>query len=142
MIRGHYAYYGISGNIKRLRWYAYQVVRIWKRWLSRRDRRRRLHWDRLNDSSRVTHCQQPGSSIGTQPRAKLFREEPEAGNLHIQVCEDCALKARRTQPSEMAAAAKPSEQPRTKSCVAFGNDRSRRLSPSRTTCAVPCATSV
>ena len=38
-------------------------------------------------SSRVTHCQQPGSSIGTQPRAKLFREEPEAGNLHIRVCE-------------------------------------------------------
>ena len=31
-------------------------------------------------SSRVTHCQQAGSSIGTQPRAKLFREEPEAGN--------------------------------------------------------------
>jgi hypothetical protein len=24
MMRGHYAYYGISGNIKRLRWYAYQ----------------------------------------------------------------------------------------------------------------------
>jgi hypothetical protein len=36
-------------------------------------------------SSRVTHCQQPGSSIGTQLRAKLFREEPEAGNLHIRV---------------------------------------------------------
>ena len=49
MMRGHYAYYGISGNIKRLRWYAYQVVRIWEKWLSRRDRRRRLHWDRLND---------------------------------------------------------------------------------------------
>src|ERR1700751_1493142 len=49
MMRGHYAYYGISGNIKRLRWYAYQVVRIWKKWLSRRDRRRRLHWHRLND---------------------------------------------------------------------------------------------
>ena len=49
MVRGHYAYYGISGNIKRLRWYAYQVVRIWEKWLSRRDRRRRLHWDRLND---------------------------------------------------------------------------------------------
>ena len=32
MMRGHYAYYGISGNIKRLRWYAYQVVRIWKKW--------------------------------------------------------------------------------------------------------------
>jgi hypothetical protein len=29
MMRGHYAYYGISGNIKRLRWYADQVERIW-----------------------------------------------------------------------------------------------------------------
>jgi C4-dicarboxylate-specific signal transduction histidine kinase len=40
---------GIDPNIKRMRWYAYQVVRIWKKWLSRRDRRRRLHWNRLND---------------------------------------------------------------------------------------------
>src|ERR1700756_4951369 len=34
MMRGHYAYYGISGNIKRLRWYADQVERIWHKWLS------------------------------------------------------------------------------------------------------------
>jgi hypothetical protein len=32
MMRGHYAYYGISGNIKRLRWYADQVERIWHKW--------------------------------------------------------------------------------------------------------------
>jgi len=35
----------------------------------------------------------------------------------------CALQARRTQLPEMAAAAKPSEQPRTESCVASGNGR-------------------
>jgi RNA-directed DNA polymerase len=47
MMRGHYAYFGISGNIRRLRRYAYQVERIWRKWLSRRDRRRRLPWDRF-----------------------------------------------------------------------------------------------
>jgi len=46
-MRGHYAYYGISGNIRRLRRYAYEVERIWHKWLLRRDRRRRLIWDRF-----------------------------------------------------------------------------------------------
>ena len=44
---GHYAYYGISGNLRRLRRYAYEVARIWHKWLCRRDRRRRLIWDRF-----------------------------------------------------------------------------------------------
>jgi RNA-directed DNA polymerase len=48
-MRGHYAYYGISGNSRRLRWYANQVERIWKKWLSRRDRQRRFTWNRFND---------------------------------------------------------------------------------------------
>jgi RNA-directed DNA polymerase len=48
MMRGHYAYYGITGNFRRLRWYAYQVGRIWQKWLSRRDRGSRLLWSRFN----------------------------------------------------------------------------------------------
>lgn len=47
MMRGHYAYYGISGNGRRLRWFAHQVVRIWKKWLSRRGRHGRVLWSRL-----------------------------------------------------------------------------------------------
>ena len=46
-MRGHYAYYGISGNSRRLTWYAYQVARIWKKWLSRRGSR--LPWSRFKD---------------------------------------------------------------------------------------------
>src|SRR5258708_17548593 len=38
MMRGHYAYYGITGNSRRLSWYARQVARIWEKWLSRRGR--------------------------------------------------------------------------------------------------------
>jgi len=35
----------------------------------------------------VTLCRQPGSSIATPSRAKLFHEEPDAGILHIRICE-------------------------------------------------------
>jgi RNA-directed DNA polymerase len=47
MMRGHYAYYGISGNFRRISWYAYQAVRIWQKWLSRRDRGSRLLWNQF-----------------------------------------------------------------------------------------------
>ena len=47
MMRGHYAYYGIAGNLRRLRWYATKVERIWKKWLSRRGSR--FPWDRFKD---------------------------------------------------------------------------------------------
>ena len=48
-MRGHYAYYGITGNSRRLRWYAHRVARIWQKWLSRRDRGSRFHWNRFNE---------------------------------------------------------------------------------------------
>ncbi|WP_245424594.1 maturase [Sinorhizobium sp. BJ1] len=49
MLRGHYVYYGIGGNVRRLRWYARRVVRIWQEWLSRRDRQSVVRWARLNE---------------------------------------------------------------------------------------------
>jgi RNA-directed DNA polymerase len=45
---GHYAYYGITGNIRRLRQYRHQVVRIWHKWLERRTRGKRLTWAGFN----------------------------------------------------------------------------------------------
>ena len=30
MMRGHFAYYGVGGNSRRLRWFANQVVRVWR----------------------------------------------------------------------------------------------------------------
>jgi RNA-directed DNA polymerase len=45
-MRGHYAYYGITGNTRRLSWYATKVARIWRKWLSRRGSR--FPWDRFN----------------------------------------------------------------------------------------------
>jgi RNA-directed DNA polymerase len=47
-MRGHYAYYGITGNGRRLRWFAHQVGRIWHKWLSRRSRGGAIPWNRFN----------------------------------------------------------------------------------------------
>jgi RNA-directed DNA polymerase len=47
MMRGHYAYYGITGNARRLSWYARQVARTWQKWLSRRGHGTWLHWGRF-----------------------------------------------------------------------------------------------
>jgi RNA-directed DNA polymerase len=49
MLRGHFAYYGVGGNSRRLRWFAHQVVRVWQKWLSRRDRQSVVRWTRLNE---------------------------------------------------------------------------------------------
>ena len=48
MMRGHFAYYGISGNQRRIKWFAWEVVRVWRKWLSRRDRQGVFEWARLN----------------------------------------------------------------------------------------------
>jgi RNA-directed DNA polymerase len=44
---GHYAYYGVTANIRRLQRYAAQIKRIWKKWLSRRDRKGFVAWSRM-----------------------------------------------------------------------------------------------
>ena len=49
MMRGHFAYYGVGGNSRRLRWFANQVVRAWRKWLSRRDRQGVVRWARFNE---------------------------------------------------------------------------------------------
>jgi RNA-directed DNA polymerase len=47
MLRGHYAYFGITGNGKRLRWLAHRAQHIWRKWLSRRTRNGQIDWLRF-----------------------------------------------------------------------------------------------
>jgi len=37
-MKGHYAYYGITSNSRRIQWYFNRAERIWRKWLSRRTR--------------------------------------------------------------------------------------------------------
>ena len=47
-LRGHGGYYGITGNSKSLGSIHHWVVRIWRKWLSRRTRDSNLTWERFN----------------------------------------------------------------------------------------------
>jgi len=46
-LRGHYYFFGVSGNYRSIRMYRFHVGRIWKKWLSRRSNHR-ISWDRFN----------------------------------------------------------------------------------------------
>lgn len=47
-LQGHCAYYGITGNSSSLSAFRMQVHRIWRYWLSRRNRKRSMTWDCFN----------------------------------------------------------------------------------------------
>jgi RNA-directed DNA polymerase len=47
-VRGHYAYYGITGNSRMLQAFFRAVHRTWRKWLDRRNRQRDMTWARFN----------------------------------------------------------------------------------------------
>jgi group II intron reverse transcriptase/maturase len=47
-LRGHFNYYGVTGNADALERFAQEVRRVWRKWLDRRSQRARMAWDRFN----------------------------------------------------------------------------------------------
>jgi len=48
-LRGHFTYYGVIGNLRCLQRFRYEVLRLWRKWLSRRRRRGNWPWARFNE---------------------------------------------------------------------------------------------
>jgi group II intron reverse transcriptase/maturase len=46
-MRGHYCYYGITGNARSVGQFALEVRRIWRKWLARRSATGRVSWERF-----------------------------------------------------------------------------------------------
>ena len=46
---GHYHYYGVSGNIRRLRAYRTQTIRLAYKWVNRRSQKRSYNWKQFNN---------------------------------------------------------------------------------------------
>ena len=46
-LQGHYAYYGITGNVRALSCFLHEVERTWRYWLNRRSARARMVWERF-----------------------------------------------------------------------------------------------
>ena len=48
-LRGHYAYYGITGNWQAVERFYRLAVRCWRYWLNRRSQRRSMTWHKMNN---------------------------------------------------------------------------------------------
>jgi group II intron reverse transcriptase/maturase len=46
-VLGHYAYYGITSNGRKLGCFVHEAERIWRRWLDSRSHRAKMTWDRF-----------------------------------------------------------------------------------------------
>jgi group II intron reverse transcriptase/maturase len=66
-LRGHFAYYGVIGNLVCLQRFRYEAVRLWRKWLSRRKRRGQFTWARLNGLLKALPL--PWPRAPTSPRA-------------------------------------------------------------------------
>jgi len=48
-LKGHFGYYGITGNLRRLQEFRWQLIRQWRYWLNRRDREHgSMSWERMH----------------------------------------------------------------------------------------------
>jgi len=48
-LRGHYQYYGVTGNWRAIARFHWQVTRTWRKWLDRRSNRARMNWARYKE---------------------------------------------------------------------------------------------
>lgn len=47
-LKGHFGYYGITGNFASLQRFRWEVIRIWRKWLARRGDPKGMSWERMN----------------------------------------------------------------------------------------------
>jgi hypothetical protein len=91
VLRGHYAYYGVAGNLRSLI-KVYQVVeRYWRRMLCSRSRDGRLNWDRFNQIKERNpllrpKLRLPHRSCRHSRCCEATAEERGAVNLHATFC--------------------------------------------------------
>jgi group II intron reverse transcriptase/maturase len=48
-MRGHFQYYGVSGNMASISKYYFIAVRLVKKWLNRRSQKKKYNWERFNE---------------------------------------------------------------------------------------------
>lgn len=60
-LRGHYQYFGVIGNLSSLQRFYYEVVCLWRKWLSRRKRRGQITWSRFLGLLRIFVLPWPGA---------------------------------------------------------------------------------
>ncbi len=69
VLRGHFAYYAVPGNIRAVNAFRIQVTRHWFKALRRRSQRHRLNWERMDRLA--THWLPPARILHPYPEARF-----------------------------------------------------------------------
>ena len=69
-LRGHYAYYGVTGNCGALSRFLWEVQRRWRKWLYRRNRTRSMNWARFRAAPALSAGRRAHRAFGLQARSE------------------------------------------------------------------------
>ena len=59
ILRGHYNYYGLAGNLDKLQSFCWETTRYWRHCLSKRSQRGKMNWDQIRAVLEQYPLQQP-----------------------------------------------------------------------------------
>jgi group II intron reverse transcriptase/maturase len=89
-LRGHYRYYGISGNMRELKAFHNHILRLTFKWVNRRSQKQSYNW--VQFTKYLKHNPLPKPKIyhliyASSSNRGYLTEEPYAGNPHVRFCE-------------------------------------------------------
>lgn len=88
VLRGHYRYYGVSGNFKAMEQFRYQILMLWRSTLRRRSQQRTLTWESM---SKIATAWLPKPEVyhissASENWCHYLRQEPYAGKPPVRIC--------------------------------------------------------
>ena len=87
---GHYRYYGISGNMRDLKAFYNQTVKLAYKWINRRSQKKSYNITQFYKMLEYNPLPKPKIYHRTNTPSSYWEnltEEPYAGNLHVRFCE-------------------------------------------------------
>jgi len=89
-LRGHFEYYGVSGNYPTIKRYYALAIKLAHKWLNRRSQKRRMSWSKMYNYLTLYPLPKPKikHNFYTLSRKVVsYIEEPYEGNLQVRFCE-------------------------------------------------------
>jgi group II intron reverse transcriptase/maturase len=89
-LRGHFGYYGVSGNYPAIKRFYILALKLVHKWLNRRSQKKKMSWSKLYNYLTLYPLPQPRikHNFYTLSHKKVsYIEEPYEGNLQVRFCE-------------------------------------------------------
>ena len=89
-LRGHFQYYGVSGNYPAIKKFYTLAIKFVHKWLNRRSQKKRMSWSKLYNYLALYPLPKPSikhNFYSLSHKRVSYIEEPYEGNLQVRFCE-------------------------------------------------------